>query len=196
MRTLCFGGTFNPIHHGHLICARAAAEASGFDHVLLIPSSQPPHRSGQKDLAPAQHRLTMCQLATRDVPLFSISDLELRRSEPSFTLQTARELRREGHDEVFWLIGGDTVPQLPKWHQPDALMREVGFVVMARPGWAFDWDSLAEPYRSLRQNVVQTPLIEISATDVRRRVAEGKGIDYLVPPAVRDYIRQRGLYRQ
>src|SRR5687767_4671129 len=122
MRILCFGGTFNPIHHGHLITARAAAEASGFDRVLLIPSAQPPHRIEQKDLAPAQDRLTMCQLATRDVSLFSTSHMELRRSEPSYTLQTARELRREGYEEVFWLIVGDTVPQLPKWHQPDELM--------------------------------------------------------------------------
>src|SRR5215204_977604 len=117
MRTLCFGGTFNPIHHGHLICARAAAEATGFDRVLLIPSAQPPHRSEQKGLAPAQDRLTMCQLASQHVSQFTTTDLELRRPEPSFTLQTARELRREGYGEVFWLIGGDTVPQLPKWHQ-------------------------------------------------------------------------------
>src|SRR4051794_8977869 len=120
MRVLCFGGTFNPIHHGHLICARAVAETGGFDQVLLIPSAQPPHRGGQYDLASAQDRLTMCQLAIKDAPSFAISDVELRRTEPSYTLETARALRQQGLEEVCWLIGGDAVPQLPSWHDPAA----------------------------------------------------------------------------
>src|SRR3954467_3014450 len=128
MRVLCFGGTFNPIHHGHLICARSIAESGGFDQVLLIPSAQPPHRGGQFDLASAQDRLTMCQLAIKDAPFFAISDIELRRSGPSYTLETARTLRHRGLAEVHWLIGGDTVSQLPSWHDPLALMRELKFV--------------------------------------------------------------------
>ncbi len=196
MRILCFGGTFNPIHHGHLICSMAIGEAGGYDRVLLIPSAQPPHRHGQFDLVSAQDRLTMCQLAIQNAPFFAISDVELRRSGPSYTLETARTLKEQSWGEVHWLIGGDTVAQLPAWHDPAALMREVKFVVMGRPGWTLDWDSLAEPYRSLRANVVTGPLIEISATQVRRRVAAGLGIDFLVPPAVRDYIRDKALYRQ
>jgi nicotinate-nucleotide adenylyltransferase len=194
MRVLCFGGTFNPIHHGHLICARAIAEARGFDQVYLIPSAQPPHRQGQFDLASAQDRLTMCQLAVQETPFFDVSDVELRRTGPSYTLETARALRREGSDQVSWLIGTDTVSQLPSWHDPAALMREVKFVVMARPGWSFDWDSLEPPYRALRQNVVEGPMIAISATEVRRRVAAGLGIDFLVPPQVQRYILDRRLY--
>jgi len=97
-------------------------------------------------------------------------------------------------EEVCWLIGGDTVGQLPSWHDPVALMREVKFVVMARPSWNFDWNSLQPPYRDLQQNVVQGPLIEISATEVRRRVAAGLAIDFLVPPAVQRYILDHDLY--
>lgn len=195
MRTLCFGGTFNPIHHGHLICARAVAEAAGFDRILLIPSANPPLRSEQKDLISAQDRLAMCQLAVRNLPFFATTDLELRRSEPSYTLETARTLKRQDGQDVFWLIGADSVPQLPRWHQPEALLREVRFVVMARPGAPLNWEEIAEPYRQLRESTVTAPLIEISASDIRSRVSQGRAIDFLVPPAVANYIREHELYK-
>lgn len=196
MKLLCYGGTFNPIHHGHLIVAQAAADAGGFERVVLVPSAQPPHKLAGPDLADAEDRLTMCQSAVENVSRFAVTDLELKRAGPSFTLDTVRALRGQGWDEVYWLIGGDTVPQLARWHQPDALMREARFLVAARPGWALDWESLPEPYRSLRRSVVPAPLIDISATDVRRRVAAGAGIDFLVPPAVAAFIRAKGLYRR
>ena len=195
MRVLCYGGSFNPIHHGHLIVAQAVADAGGYDRVLLIPSAQPPHKRTAADLATAQDRLTMCQVAVQNVPHFAVSDLELRRPEASFTIKTVRALRDEGSGEVHWLVGGDTVPQLPSWFEAERLLAEARIVVAARPGWAVDWDRLAEPFRSLRQNVVEAPLIDISATQVRRRVAAGLGVDFLVPPAVAGHIRDRGLYR-
>jgi nicotinate-nucleotide adenylyltransferase len=195
MRTLCFGGTFNPIHHGHLICARAAAEAAGFDRVLLIPSANPPLRLVQKDLIPAQDRLTMCQLAVEKMPFFATSGIELERADPSYTLESARELRRRDGNEVCWLIGADSVPQLPRWHEPLALLQEVRFVVMERPGAPLNWDLVEEPYRALQKSLVAAPLIDISGTDIRRRILEGKSIDFLVPPGVQEYIERRGLYR-
>jgi nicotinate-nucleotide adenylyltransferase len=193
-KTLCFGGSFNPIHHGHLITARAVAEARGFNRVLLIPSSQPPHKRNNGDMADADARLAMCRLAVEGDPLFDVSDMELRRSGPSYTIDSVRELRRQGWGRVHWLMGADMVEILPKWHEPQALLAEAEFVVMARPGWAFDWERMPAEFRRLQQNVVPAPLLEISATDIRKRVREGRSIAYLVPERVREYIGRNRLY--
>lgn len=193
MRNLCYGGTFNPIHHGHLICARAAAEAAGFDRVVLLPN-QPPHKPDSDELAGAEDRLAMCRLAVAGDAMFEVSDIELRRSHPSYTLETARELKRQGWSEIHWLIGADTVPQLPTWYQPLALLEEVEFVVMARPGWEIDWQGVPPEYRKLRMSVVPAPLIEISASEIRRRVRRRQSISYLTPDAVAAWVRQKRLY--
>ncbi|HEY1923372.1 MAG TPA: nicotinate-nicotinamide nucleotide adenylyltransferase, partial [Tepidisphaeraceae bacterium] len=118
-KKLCFGGTFNPIHHGHLLCARAAAEASGVAGVVLFPAGTPPHKPGESDLAAARDRLEMCRLAIDGVAGFQIDEREYNRSGPSFTIDTARELRRDGWDEVTWLIGSDMLNFLPSWHEPE-----------------------------------------------------------------------------
>ena len=195
MRKLCFGGSFNPIHHAHLVCARAVAEAKGFEQVVLVPSALPPHKLQAAGLASPLHRLEMCRLAVAGDPFFDVSDVELTRDGPSYTVDTAAELRRRGWDHVAWLIGADMVPILPKWHRPMDLLREVELVVMARPGWTFDWDALPEPYRPLRQQVVEAPLMDLSATMLRRRVAAGRSIRFLTPDAVCEYVESHGLYR-
>lgn len=194
-RTLCFGGSFNPIHHGHLITARAVAEAAGFERVLLIPSCQPPHKLQNSDIAEARHRLAMCRLAVEGDPLFEVSEIELLRNGPSYTIDTVRELRGHGWRKIHWLMGMDMLEILPKWREPHALMAEVEFIVMARPGWSLKGDALPEEFRGLiRNNVVEAPLLQISATDIRRRVAAELSISYLVPEAVREYIGQHHLY--
>lgn len=199
LHKLCFGGTFNPIHHGHLLVARAVAEARGFDRVVLIPSAQPPHKPGSADLAAADDRLIMCQLAVEGSPgssgLFEVNDLELRRHGPSYTIDTARSLTRQGWGKIHWLIGGDTLPLLSTWHEPQALLREVEFIVVERPGSEIDWDQVPPEYRHLRQNCVAAPRIDISATDIRRRRAAGRPIDFLTPGPVVRYILDKGLYR-
>lgn len=195
MRRLCYGGSFNPIHNAHLICARAVAEREGFDRVVLVPSALPPHKLQATELASPEDRLHMCRLAVADDPLFEVSEVEIVRPGPSYTIETARELRRQGWDRVAWLIGADMVRILPKWHQAVALLREVELVIMARPGWSMDWDELPEAFRGLRANVVEAPLIDLSATTLRRRVAAGRSIRYLTPDPVCDYIAARGLYR-
>jgi nicotinate-nucleotide adenylyltransferase len=197
-RRLCFGGTFNPIHHGHLLCARAIAELSGFDRVTLIPSAEPPHktsRPGMPDLASAQDRLAMCRLAVEADPLFEVNDVELKRSGPSFTIDTARELKRQAWPDVSWLIGGDTVDKLPSWHEALNLLAEVRFVIMGRPGSSIDWSLLPEPYQVLKSQVFVIPLIEISASEIRSRLYDGRSVRYLTPDPVTAYISNRGLYR-
>jgi nicotinate-nucleotide adenylyltransferase len=126
---------------------------------------------------------------------FEVSDIEQQRGGPIYTIETARELKRQGWDRVSWLVGADMVQILPMWREPEALLREVDFVLMARPGWRFDWEKLPSIYRPLEKRVVETPLIEISATQIRQRVEQGQSIDFLTPPPVVRYIHDYGLYR-
>src|SRR5580700_4198322 len=118
MTKICLGGSFNPIHHAHLICARAAAEAVGADSVVLIPACQSPLKTGQTGMAPAEDRLRMCQLAIEGIAGFEIDDCELHRPGPSYTIDTVRQLRQEGWKEVAWLIGADMVQNFLSWRQP------------------------------------------------------------------------------
>ena len=201
MPILCFGGSFNPIHRGHLDCAQVVGERYGYERVLLIPNAQPPHKLNACDIAPANDRLAMCQLAAEfasakpQAVVFSVSDIETRRGGPSYTLDTARELKVRGIDPINWLIGADMLMYLPKWHEAQKLLDEVHFVVMARPGWAMDWQQLPTAFRKLRENVVEAPLIDITATEIRRLAARGEPIDHLTPPPVARYIESHQLYR-
>src|SRR3954468_23242329 len=132
MKTLCLGGSFNPIHHGHLICARAVAEAAGDQKVVLVPSARPPHKPDQTDLADASNRAEMCRLAlpqrtssaqvTNPHLSWDVSDVELTRTGPSYTIDTVREFKRDGWPEVHWLIGADMLNYLPNWHDAAALL--------------------------------------------------------------------------
>jgi len=192
---ICFGGTFNPIHHGHLLCARAAAETVGAKTVVIFPAGNPAHRAGQADLAQPAARLEMCRLAVEGIDGFEIDDRECRRPGATYTIDTARELKKEGWSEVVWLIGADMLNTLPSWHEADALLREVRFVVMARPGTAFAWDRLPPGVRALEKNVVRVPQIDISGTEIRRRVGVGLSVEFFCPPKVCRYIEEHRLYR-
>ena len=196
MKTLCLGGSFNPIHHGHLICARAVMERSGYAQVILVPSAQPPHKPGHANLAPAEARLRMCQLAVQNSASFTVDEIELKRAGPSYTIDTAKELMSErGWPGVHWLIGADMLNYLPRWHRAPELVKQVHFVVMARPGWEFDWANLPPEYQHLRERVVEAPQIDISSTEIRDRVRAGQAIDYLTPPSVAEHIRRNSLYQ-
>jgi nicotinate-nucleotide adenylyltransferase len=197
---LC-GGSFNPIHVGHLVAARAAAEALHLDRVVLIPASAPPHKDAA-GLVAAAHRLAMTRLAVQGDPLFEVSDLELLRQGPSYTIDTVTDVRaRLGPTaELFWIIGGDSLPELATWRRIDELVRAVQIVTTVRPGCPA---ANLEPLRSqieprdferLLANRIETPAIEISASDIRSRVAAGKSIAYLTPPAVVQYIETHRLY--
>ncbi len=195
MAVLCFGGSFNPIHHGHLICARAAAETLGIDRVKLIPSAQPPHKPDQSQLAPARHRLAMVKHAIENDPLFEVDDLELTRSGPSYTYDTLLALRSRGLADIHWLIGADMLAIFPQWHRAADLLKLAAFDILARPGWQFDFAALPPTFRSLADRVIDAPLIDLSATDLRRRTADGRSIRYATPDPVITYINAHRLYR-
>jgi nicotinate-nucleotide adenylyltransferase len=194
MRRLVFGGSFNPIHHGHLLCSRAVAEKAGFDRITLIPSAQPPHKSAASVAASAD-RMAMCQLAVAGDPLFEVDDIEIHRQGSSYSIDTAAELTARGNGPVHWLIGADMLMYLPKWYRAIELLKEINFVVIARPGWTLDWQTLPSEFRQLRENVIEAPLIEISASDIRARVAAGLAVRYMIPDAVCEYIEKRRLYQ-
>ena len=201
-RILLFGGTFDPIHNGHLAIARAAARQLGADKVILIPSAQPPHKdSGQ--ISDARHRLRMSELAVKGDELFEVSDCELRREGLSFTLETVRYFREvyETETQLYWLIGADSLVELVSWYKVRELMAECTIVTAGRSGYAAtDMTELstalgAKQAARLKENILDTPLVDISATEIRRRASEGQSIVELVPEAVAKYIEQKGLYR-
>jgi len=201
---LLFGGTFDPVHNGHLIVARAAAEELGFARVTLIPANNPPHKPPA--CAPAADRLAMLGLAVQGDGLFDVCDLELRRSGPSYTLDTLKALRRQlGEVSLHWLIGADMLADLPDWHRADEVLSLVRIVVAARPAERGTVDDvlaglsgrLGEQHiRRLREGILHMPLIDISSSDIRRRVAAGQSVRYLVPEGVARYVADHGLYRQ
>ncbi len=197
---MIYGGTFNPIHLGHLIVAEESRRLlGGARQILFMPSAHPPHKSA--DLAPAQHRLAMVRLAIGDHSAFEVSDLELGRAGPSYTIDTVREFqRRDPARRVLVLVGADSVPDLPSWREAGALVRACQIVVAARPG--FDpgcLDRLRDPFgdevvAGLQRHWLETPQVEISGTEIRRRLRCGESVRYWLPAAVEDYVRRHGLY--
>jgi len=188
------GGTFDPIHLGHLRAAENAREGLGLDEVRFLPAQVPPHRA-----APAsspRDRYAMVALATALHPRFVPDDLELRREGPSYTVDTIARMRDERPgDEVVLIVGSDTFPELSTWKDHDRLFRMCTVAVVARPDDGRPEGAAAEGPPAAGVRHVRGPGLAVSATDVRRRVKEGLSIRYLVPDAVADYIAKRGLYR-
>ena len=185
------GGTFDPVHSGHVLLAQFVRESLQLDEVLFIPAADPPHKLEHLKRASAAQRWLMVQLALEDCGGSSPSRIELDRPGKSFTVDTLRELSamRPG-DELYLLIGADNLDQFPTWHAPEEIVKLCTVVVGSRTG-----DSLADNLPGLaRIQRVHTPLFEISSTEIRRRVAEGKPIKCLVPERVEEYIYQEGLY--
>ncbi len=197
---LLFGGSFDPIHHGHLIVCRAAAEQLGVSRVVLVPSAQPPHKRGQS-LAPPQDRLEMCRLAVRGDPLIEVSDWELCQPGPNYTLYTVQHFRSIAPSErICWLLGMDSLRDLPSWHRVSELADACTLVTARRPGVPTPDDALLRALLGdarvevLRKSILETPWLEISATHVRERVRAGRSIRYLCPDSVCDHILARRLY--
>lgn len=209
-RTAVFGGSFNPIHLGHLLMADEMLERLRLDRVVFVPAAAPPHKPASL-LAPAEHRDEMVRLAVAGHPGFEVSDLELHRRGPSFTVDTLEALACTG-DELFLLVGSETFLDLLSWRLPRRIVELARLVVVPRTGSAFDVEGAAAQ-KVLREIgaerfvgpddavtpdtvvVVHASSLPISSSDLRARVREGRSLDYRVPEAVLAYIRHHRLYR-
>lgn len=216
MKIGIFGGTFNPIHYGHLRAVEEAGEKFGLDRILFIPAGKPPLKSN--DLAEAAHRYAMVRLAVKGNPLFEVLDIECRRAGKSYTVNTLEQLRRTYPDaDFFFILGIDAFLDIPNWREPEKILSLANFIVLSRPGRNFS-DLLQSPYLHLKKNqlagidsgtseacttVLQggrqvilsriTPL-GISSTDIRNQVKSGTSIKYLLPARVESYIISNNLY--
>ncbi len=202
MRVGIYGGTFDPVHVGHLILAEQAREQVRLDEVWFVPAYRPPQKEGQT-VTRFEQRVEMLALAIAGNPAFRIDELEKERAGPSYTVETLAELHRRHPGTTFLLvIGGDSLADLPNWYDPRGIVAQAALAVMARPGVPLL--SAAElrrrlglpPDSPLGLELVQAPLIDVSSRDLRRRVAEGRSIRYCVPRAVEVYIHDKGLYRE
>ena len=187
------GGTFDPIHLGHLIAAERVYEKLGLDEVRFMPSHQPPHKSSGRGASPEQ-RFEMVKRAIAGHPSFVVSDDELKRGGTSYSIDTVSEIAvREPRVELFYIIGADMVMFLPKWYRIADLVERVTFVGVQRPGHDLRMDDLPLFIRQAVQ-LVTMPAIEISSTMIRVLRREGRSIRYLVPDTVHGYIKENQLY--
>ncbi len=203
MKIGLFGGTFNPIHIGHLKIARKVLDDFGLDKVIFIPSGNPPHKSAE-EIAGALHRIKMIELAIADEAClallgssrrekFEVSDIETKREGKSYTLDTIKQFKEiYGNEAIFYFIAGaDMVLDLPNWKDPLKILELSHFIAVQRPG--FSLENISYEYRK-KVIFVKGVWIEVSSSDIRKRIKEGKTIKTLVPEAVREYIEDNALF--
>ena len=198
MRVGVLGGTFDPVHNGHLIIAEEAQAKLGLSKVIFIPAGRPYFKDGE-NVSDMERRLEMLELAINGNPSFEIDTMELEREGATYTIDTMEELRRRmGKDvELFFIIGIDALSELGSWREPERLVSICHFATMRRPGFTeLDLEAMERevPGVSGRVHVLDNVQVDISSSDIRERVELGQSIRYLVPPAVRGYIEERGLY--
>ena len=197
MRVGVIGGTFDPIHTGHLILAEQARDQLGLERVVFIPAGQPPHKI-TTPITAVHHRLAMVQLAIADHDAFTFSRIDLDREGPCYSVDTIALLQEVWGPgtKIHFLIGEDSLRDLPKWYQPECLLRMCQIVAVQRPGYSVDLDTLDMQLAGAADRIqsIASPLIDISSTEIRRRVREKRSIRYLVPEPVRRYIEQHDLY--
>lgn len=193
-----FGGSFNPIHYGHLMICEYIKEEMDLDKVIFIPTGNPPHK--EIDVS-AEDRYQMVKLAIASNPYFEISDIETTRVKLSYTVDTIKELKKTYKEEkLYFLIGLDSLFQLKTWKKIKDLSREIEFVVAQRPGY-LDEENIKREVEFLKESygtkitLIKTPLYEISSTDLRQRIKEGKSLRYLIPEKVIDYIEESDFYK-
>ncbi|MEX0643495.1 MAG: nicotinate-nucleotide adenylyltransferase [Pirellulales bacterium] len=200
LRLGLLGGTFDPVHYGHLLAAEHCREACGLDRVWFVPTAIAPHKSGVA-ASPAADRIEMLRLATGGTEAFEVSTIEMDRGNVSYTIDTLGAVRAARPDaELFLILGGDSLVDFPTWKDPAAICRLATLVVVGRPGADLpDAGRLAsqlprEAAPHVRLVTVAMPLVELSSREIRRRVAAGMSIRYQTPRAVEEYIRAHGLY--
>jgi nicotinate-nucleotide adenylyltransferase len=189
------GGTFDPVHNGHVILAIEAVERLKLDRLIVIPAHQSPHKR-DREAAPADVRLRLLKLAFVGVPSIEVDDLELRRAAPSFTVDTIAELQRRHRDGDFvLLLGNDALAEFPRWREAERVGRACRVAVFRRGHAEEVVASVRKAMPGLRLEILETPLIGISSTQVRERASQGRSLRGYVPDAVREEIERQGLYR-
>jgi len=203
LRLGVMGGTFDPIHYGHLVTAEEAVYQFELDSVLFIPSARPPHKTGVKSSSPAD-RLKMVELAIEDNVTLAASTLEIERAGPSYTVDTLRELHGQYGSEamLFFITGADAILEILTWKEPETVLSESVFIAATRPGYPLRKLQDALPALNSRGEpaianvrVMEVPALAISSTDIRERVGSGRPFRYMVPQAVWSYVCEKGLYR-
>jgi len=199
MRIGVFGGTFDPIHHGHLVAAEEVWSELQLDRVLFVPAGTPPHKR-DKAVTPVHHRLAMVELAIASNPHFALSRLDVDRPGPSYTVDTITLLRAElGPEvEIFFIMGMDSLAEITTWHEPQRLARLCRLAVVDRPWYQVDMVALEAAIPGIVDRVilVHIPSLAIASSDLQQRVREGRPIKYQVPAAVEEYIYAHGLYKE
>lgn len=193
------GGTFDPIHVGHLMTAEAVRDEFGLDKVIFVPAAVPPHKMDQQ-VTEARHRYLMTVLATNSNPHFDVSSIEMDRPGPSYTIDTIYELKRQygENTDLFFITGADAIAEIPTWDRIEELLGLCQFIAAARPGFLPNVDNIREYFGELgsaRIHRLETPELEISSTNIRDRVERGFSIKYIVPSTVENYIYKEGLYK-
>jgi nicotinate-nucleotide adenylyltransferase len=193
------GGTFDPVHTGHLVVAEEVTDRLRLDEVVFVPAGQP-WLKANNTISAAEHRVQMVKLAIAGKPCFKLSTIEIERPGPTYSVDTIRELREElsTGSELYFVLGWDNLEQLPRWHQPGLLVSMCRLVAVPRVGFAVpDLASLDEDIPGLSQRVIMLdkPQIDISASVIRQRVRQGLPISHLVPEVVEKYIKEHGLYK-
>jgi nicotinate-nucleotide adenylyltransferase len=191
------GGTFDPVHYGHLAIAEQTRETLGLAGVMFVPARTPPHKPSSI-VWPAEHREAMVALAISDNPCFRLSRIELERPGPSYAVETAERLRQESSNEFVFILSMEVLSTLPTWRDPDRLLELCRIAVVPRPEYPSlgrDWVAQHFAGREDRILFLSGPRLGHSASDIRRRVEEGRSIRYLVPPLVERYILDHALYR-
>jgi len=189
-----FGGSFDPIHNGHLQLARWTKNKLFLDRIIFIPAAVPPHKQ-LMNMAPSTHRKRMIQIAIEDYPEFDVSDVELKREGVSYTIDTIFYFQKKlslKNDNLFLIIGADSLLDFSNWKDPDKIINNCQLVVLQRPGINLEQALAKFKQRAI---ILQSPLIDISATEIRLRIKSGCSISQLVPPAVERYINEQDLYK-
>lgn len=194
MKVGVLGGTFDPVHTGHLVLAEQAREALGLEAVLFIPAGDP-WRKSHRAITAADHRLAMLRLAVEGNEAFGISDVELRRDGPTYTADTLEALAGERlDDEFYFIVGADALADLPNWHDPQRIVRHAMLAVAPRDIQDANAVAVNVPGIGERMITFEIPRLAISSSDIRARAAAGMSIRYLVPDAVAAYVTEHGLY--
>jgi nicotinate-nucleotide adenylyltransferase len=193
------GGTFDPVHYGHLVAAEEARVSMNLERVLFVVANVPPHKLDE-EITPVEHRLAMVSLAIASNPYFAISRVDVVRPGPSYTVDTISILQEQwGQEtEIYFIMGLDSLMELPTWHQPERLIQLCHLVVVRRPGFELDMAQLevSLPGISSRVEILDMPEMDISSSELHERVREGLPIKYQVPPEVERYINDHELYKR